>query len=40
MVRERHKGNPLLILLENYVMDCIEPLSKEKTENIREIGRR
>jgi hypothetical protein len=27
---DRYKGKPLLILLENYVLDCIDCLPKEK----------
>jgi hypothetical protein len=31
---ERYKGKPLLILLENYVLDCIGQLPKDKVPTI------
>lgn len=34
---DRYKGRPLLIVLENYVLDCIGELSREKHDGIREI---
>jgi hypothetical protein len=31
---DRYKGKPLLILLENYVLDCIDSLPKDKAAAI------
>jgi hypothetical protein len=37
---ERYKGKPLLILLENYVLDCIGCFPKEKGPRVVEIVKR
>jgi len=37
---DRYAGKPLLILLENYVLDCIGALSADKQTSIRQIVER
>src|SRR5688500_18555506 len=37
---ERYKGRPLLVLLENYVLDVIGELSSEQNEGLRRITQR
>jgi hypothetical protein len=34
---ERYKGRPLLIVMENYVLDCIGELAADKQDGIRKI---
>jgi hypothetical protein len=37
---DRYKGKPLLILLENYVLDCVGHLPNEKASSIADIVNR
>ena len=37
---DRYKGKPLLILLENYVLDAIGELPKEKQDSIKTVVQR
>jgi hypothetical protein len=37
---ERYKGRPLLIILENYVLDCIGALEPERQQQVRAIVQR
>jgi hypothetical protein len=34
---DRYKGRPLLLVMENYVLDCIGELGQDKQEGIRKI---
>ncbi len=34
---ERYKGRPLLIILENYILDCIGALEPERQQQVRAI---
>ena len=37
---DRYKGKPLLILLENYVLDCIGCMPKDKVQAITTLTQR
>ena len=37
---ERYKGRPLLIIIENYVLDCLGALEPERQQQVRAIVQR
>jgi alpha-ketoglutarate-dependent taurine dioxygenase len=37
---ERYKGRPLLIILENYILDCIGALEPERQQQVRAVVQR
>jgi len=37
---ERYKGRPLLVILENYILDCIGALEPDKQQQVRAIVQR